>query len=51
MEYFRWSEETEKLLAGEELGRQIAALKPPKFDVFYLQPFTDDQIRTVIKGR
>ena len=50
-EYFRWSEEAEKLLAGEELGRQIAALKPPKFEVFYLQPFTDDQIRTVIKGR
>lgn len=50
-EYFRWSEEAEKILAGEELGKRIAALKPPKFEVFYLQPFTDEQIRTVIKGR
>lgn len=50
-EYFRWAKEAESLLGGEELGRHLATLQPPKFDVLYLEPFTDDQIRTVITGR
>ena len=50
-EYFRWAKEAESVLGGEELGRQIPALQPPKFDVLYLEPFTDPQIRSVIMGR
>ncbi|MBL8808657.1 MAG: NACHT domain-containing protein [Planctomycetaceae bacterium] len=50
-EYFRWAKEAETVLGGEELGRRIPALQPPKFDVLYLEPFTDEQIRSVIKGR
>jgi len=50
-EFFRQSKEAETILAGEKLGRKMAALSPPKFDVLYLQPLTDDQIRRMIKGR
>ena len=50
-EYFRWAKEAEAVLGGDEYGRQIPVLQPPKFDVLYLEPFTNDQIRQVILGR
>jgi hypothetical protein len=50
-EYFRWAEESEKILAGEEFGRKILVLEPPKFEVMHLEEFSDDQIREVISRR
>ncbi|MDO8745365.1 MAG: pentapeptide repeat-containing protein [Candidatus Brocadiaceae bacterium] len=50
-EYFRWAKESEKILGGEEYGRRTIVLQPPKFEVLYLEPFNDDQIRKVIIGR
>lgn len=50
-EYFRWAEETERILGGREFGRQTIVLQPPKFEVVYLQPFSNEQIREVIVRR
>jgi len=50
-EYFRWAQESEKILGGEEFGRRTIVLSPPKFEVMHLEPFSDDQIRQVIIGR
>jgi hypothetical protein len=47
-EYFRWAKETEKILGGEEKGRATIRLSPPRFEVFNLEPFNDEQIRQVI---
>lgn len=47
-EYFRWVKESEKVLGGEEFGRQTLVLEPPKFEVIYLEQFNNDQIRQVI---
>jgi len=47
-EYFRWATESEKILGGEEFGRRTILLSPSKFEVLYLEPFNDDQIRQVI---
>jgi WD40 repeat protein len=50
-EYFRWAKESEKILGGEEYGRRMIFLTPPKFEVLYLEPLNDDQIHQVIAGR
>ncbi|MCP4537277.1 MAG: NACHT domain-containing protein [Chloroflexi bacterium] len=50
-EYFRWAKESERVLGGEELGRKMTAIKPPEFEVLYLEPFTDEQIEEVIVKR
>jgi predicted NACHT family NTPase len=50
-EYFRWAKETEKILGGTELGRRTILLSPPQSEVLYLEPFSNDQIREVIKRR
>jgi WD40 repeat protein len=50
-EYFRWAKESEKILGGEEFGRRTIILAPPKFEVLYLEPFSDDQIRDLIARR
>ena len=50
-EYFRWAKEAQSILAGEEYGRNIIRLIPPKFEVLYLEPFDDDKIREVIERR
>lgn len=50
-EYFRWAEETERILSGKEFGRRTIVLRPPKFEVLYLEPFNDEQIRKVISLR
>lgn len=50
-EYFRWAEESEKILGGEEFGRSTIVLEPPKFEVLHLEPFNDDEIRDVILRR
>jgi hypothetical protein len=50
-EYFRWAEESEKILGGEEFGRRTIVLTPPKFEVLYLEAFNDDQIQEVISKR
>jgi hypothetical protein len=50
-EYFRWAKETEKILGGTEFGRRTIVLSPPKFEVVYLEPFSDTQIREVITRR
>jgi hypothetical protein len=47
-EYFRWAKESEKILGGQEYGRQTIVLSPPRFEVLHLEPFTDEQIRQVI---
>jgi WD40 repeat protein len=50
-EYFRWARESQKILGGEEYGRQTLVLQPPKFEVLHLDAFTDAQIRDVIIRR
>ena len=50
-EYFRWAKESEKILGGEEFGRHTILLSPPKFEVLYLEPFNNDQIRQIITLR
>jgi WD40 repeat protein len=50
-EYFRWAEESEKILGGEEFGRRTIVLEPPKFEVLYVEPFNDEEIRDVIVRR
>jgi hypothetical protein len=50
-EYFRWSKESERVLAGEEFGRRTIQLKPPRFEVLYLEPFNKEQIQDVIIRR
>ena len=50
-EYFRWAKESEKIFHGEEFGRRTIVLQPPRFEVLNLEPFTDQQIRTVIERR
>ncbi|NIM11911.1 MAG: NACHT domain-containing protein [Candidatus Aminicenantes bacterium] len=47
-EYFRWAKESEKIFDGKEKGRATIRLSPPRFEVFHLEPFNDDQIRQVI---
>ncbi len=47
-EYFRWASETTKIFSGQEKGRETIRLSPPRFEVFHLQPFDNDQIRQVI---
>src|SRR5262249_48046142 len=50
-EYFRWAQESEKILGGQERGRHKIVLEPPRFEVGYISPFTDQQIRDVIIRR
>lgn len=50
-EYFRWAKESEKILGGKEFGRSTIKLSPPKFEVLYLEPLSDDQIREIITLR
>ena len=50
-EYFHWAKESEKILGGEEFGRRTILLSPPKFEVLYLEPFNNDQIRQIITLR
>jgi|GEM_PF-2959237 len=49
--YFRYATEAEKVMHGEEVGRQMIVVQPPKFEVIYLEPFTDEQIRDVVTRR
>jgi hypothetical protein len=50
-EYFRWAKESEKILGGEEFGRRTLVLEPPKFEILYIAPLSDNQIREVITRR
>ena len=50
-EYFHWAKESEKILGGEEFGRNTIVLTPPRFEVLHIEPFSDDQIREVITLR
>jgi NACHT domain len=50
-EYFRWAKESEKIFGGEEFGRRTILLQPPRFEVLYLEPLSDPQIRDVIAKR
>ncbi len=50
-EYFRWAKESKKILGGEEFGRRTIQLQPPRFEVIYLEPFSDAQISEVISRR
>jgi hypothetical protein len=50
-EYFRWAKESEKIFGGEEFGRRTIVLQPPSFEVLYLEPLSDLQIRDVIAKR
>lgn len=47
-EYFRGAKESEKVLAGKELCRRFIEITPPNFEILYLQPLSNDQIRRVI---
>jgi WD40 repeat protein len=49
--YFRYATEAEKVMRGEELGRQMIVIRPPKFEVAYLEPFTDRQICEALTRR
>jgi hypothetical protein len=50
-EYFRYAQESEKILRGEESGRATIVLDPPKFEVLYLEPLSDEQVTDVIAKR
>jgi hypothetical protein len=50
-EYFRWAKESEKIFRGEEYGRRTIVLEPPKFEVLYIRPFDNRQIRDVVIRR
>ena len=50
-EYFRWAKESERIFRGEEYGRRTIVLEPPRFEVLYLRPFDNHQIRDVIVRR
>lgn len=50
-EYFRWANESVKILSGEEFGRRTLVLKPPKFEVLYLEQLSKKQIKQVIINR
>jgi hypothetical protein len=47
-EYFRWGWETTKIFSGQEKGRETIRLSPPRFEVFHLEHFDNNQIRQVI---
>jgi len=47
-EYFRWAKESEKILSGEEYGRNILALSPPRFELLYLKSLNSQQIKYII---
>lgn len=49
--YFRYATEAEKVMHGEEPGRKTIVIKPPRFEVLYLESFTENQIREVITRR
>lgn len=49
-EYFRWAQESEKILSGKEYGRNTIVLSPPKFEVLHLKKLSDEQLtETFIK--
>jgi hypothetical protein len=50
-EYFRWAKDSEKILGGQEYGRSTIILEPPKFEVIYIEPLTNAQIRELILKR
>src|ERR1051325_3190697 len=50
-EYFRWAKESEKIFRGEEKGGRTIVLDTPKFEVLYIRPFDNDQIRDVVIRR
>jgi hypothetical protein len=49
--YFRYATEAEKVMHGQELGRKMIVIQPPKFEMIYLEPFTDEQIHEVVTRR
>lgn len=50
-EFFRYAQESERVLHGEEHGRATIMLDPVKFEVLYLEPFSDAQIEEAIQRR
>ena len=50
-EYFRWAEESTKILGGEEYGRRKIVLEPPKFEVLNVESMDEERIRQVIVKR
>jgi hypothetical protein len=50
-EYFSAAKESEKILSGKEYGRKKSELSPPEYEILYLEPFSDDQIKDVVIRR
>ena len=50
-EYFSAAKESEKILSGKEYGRKKSELSPPEYEILYLEPFSDDQIKEVVIRR
>ncbi len=50
-EYFRWSRASGPLVGSGEHERRMIMLAPPRFEVLYLEPFHDEQVRRVITLR
>jgi len=50
-EYFRRAKESENIFAGKELGRRKIILSPPRFEVLYLEKFSDKQLNEVLIKR
>ncbi|NJN65259.1 MAG: TIR domain-containing protein [Chloroflexaceae bacterium] len=50
-EYFRWARAAEHRAGSGEHQRRMIMLSPPRFEVLYLEPFHDEQIRRVITLR
>jgi len=50
-EYFRWAKESEKILGGGEVGRRAIQLRPPRFDVLYVESLNASQIEEIIIRR
>jgi hypothetical protein len=50
-EYFRKAREAEEVLSGKIIGRNTQGMKSAEFELLFVKPFNDDQIREVISRR
>lgn len=50
-EYFSWAEEAKNILGGQEDRRNDEDLVPQSFELLYLKPLSEEQIRSIISKR
>ena len=47
-EYFKWAQDSKRILGGEQSGREKTNLFAPKFELIYLEFFSKEKIKEVI---